>query len=92
VVFEANTAWGTPLFGREVGGHAPEGLAGRLFILVNLPSAIAGMTFYTLLQMAPVSVAVLSSVAGLITLTVSGIQWFAIGILVRRIVGHGAFA
>ncbi len=87
ILYPANTAWGTPLFGREVTAHYASA-AVRGFLLANLPAVILGDVAYGFLEMTPLRVEVISFTAGVFVLGLSMFQWFALGLVLARIRRH----
>lgn len=81
---EHNTAWGTPLFGREVGGHHPQSKAASLFRLLNAPALFASVTAFEMLELTSMSIALVSFIAGAVAVLVSCLQWLAVGQLWGR--------
>ena len=84
VSVEHDTAWGTPLFGREFGGRHPESRAASFFVLINTPALLASVTAFDLLEPTSLSITWISFVAGFVAVFVSCAQWLAIGLLWGR--------
>src|SRR6266851_3912506 len=85
VHFEANTAWGIPLFGCEIGGCFRESRVVSAFMLINAPAVIGGALAYGSLELSSLRVEVLSWLAGSAALTFTTAQWILIGVLVGRL-------
>ena len=80
ISFSHSTAWGTPLFGREVGSCYREGQPAAWFLLVNMPAHIGSAMTYHVLELTQLSIALISFMTGFFALVMSVCQWLAIGL------------
>ena len=82
---ERDTSWGTPLFGREVGGGGPRSKAASLFLLLNAPAVFAAATAYEMLEPTSLPIARVSFLAGTVAILASSVQWIVLGLLWERL-------